>query len=73
MIAEFEAENERYYKASWKAQFISGLIMPLMNLVKNIGIKPLKQIDQSRFPRPSRTNDRDLLSRHGLEAKDHIR
>ncbi|WP_304653218.1 ABC transporter ATP-binding protein [uncultured Ligilactobacillus sp.] len=37
MIAEFEAENERYYKASWKAQFISGLIMPLMNLVKNIG------------------------------------
>lgn len=37
MIAEFEAENECYYKASWKAQFISGLIMPLMNLVKNIG------------------------------------
>lgn len=37
MIEEFEAENERYYKASWKAQFISGLIMPLMNLVKNIG------------------------------------
>ena len=37
MIAEFEAENERYYKASWKAQFISGVIMPLMNLVKNIG------------------------------------
>lgn len=37
MIAEFEAENERHYKASWKAQFISGLIMPLMNLVKNIG------------------------------------
>lgn len=37
MINEFEAENERYYKASWKAQFISGVIMPLMNLVKNIG------------------------------------
>ncbi|SEM77216.1 ATP-binding cassette, subfamily B [Ligilactobacillus sp. WC1T17] len=37
MIAEFEAENERYYEASWKAQFISGLIMPAMNLIKNIG------------------------------------
>ena len=37
MIAEFEAENERYYQASWCAQFISGLIMPCMNLVKNIG------------------------------------
>lgn len=36
-IEEFEAENERYYKSSWKAQFISGLIMPLMNMVKNIG------------------------------------
>ena len=28
-IEEFEAENERYYNSSWKAQFISGLIMPL--------------------------------------------
>ena len=36
-IEEFETENERYYKSSWKAQFISGLIMPLMNMVKNIG------------------------------------
>lgn len=36
-LAEFEKENENYYKNSWKAQFISGFIMPLMNLVKNIG------------------------------------
>ncbi|MCP0887310.1 ABC transporter ATP-binding protein/permease [Ligilactobacillus sp. WILCCON 0076] len=36
-ITEFEEENKRYYKSSWKAQFISGFIMPLMNLVKNIG------------------------------------
>lgn len=36
-IAEFEKENENYYRSSWKAQFISGFIMPLMNLVKNIG------------------------------------
>lgn len=37
MIEQFEEENERYYQASWKAQFISGLIMPFMNLIKNIG------------------------------------
>ena len=37
VIKEFEEENERYYQSSWKAQFISGLIMPMMNLVKNIG------------------------------------
>ena len=36
-INKFEQENEKYYKVSWKAQFISGLIMPLMNFVKNIG------------------------------------
>lgn len=36
-ITQFQAENQRYYAASWKAQFISGLIMPLMNMVKNIG------------------------------------
>ena len=37
MIEQFDRENERYYEASWKAQFISGLIMPFMNLIKNIG------------------------------------
>ncbi|ETA74470.1 ABC transporter ATP-binding protein [Ligilactobacillus equi] len=36
-IQVFEEENTRYYQNSWKAQFISSLIMPLMNLVKNIG------------------------------------
>jgi ATP-binding cassette subfamily B protein len=29
--------NERLYDAGWRAQFISGLIMPLMNLVGNLG------------------------------------
>lgn len=35
-IEEFENINERLYHVSWKAQFISGSIMPLMNLISNI-------------------------------------
>lgn len=35
--AEFNSINERLYDAGWKAQFISGLIMPLMTFVNNIG------------------------------------
>lgn len=34
---EFEAINEKLYQSSWKAQFISGVIMPLMQFVGNIG------------------------------------
>lgn len=33
----FEEENERLYAAGWKAQFISAIIMPLMNFIKNLG------------------------------------
>lgn len=36
-IETFEKENEVLFKSSWKAQFISGLIMPLMNFIKNLG------------------------------------
>ncbi|MDK1716040.1 ABC transporter ATP-binding protein [Dellaglioa algida] len=36
-IEIFEKQNSDYYKDSWKAQFISGLIMPAMNFSKNIG------------------------------------
>lgn len=35
--AVFEVENEKLYQAGWKAQFISAMIMPLMNFVKNLG------------------------------------
>lgn len=35
--AVFEVENERLYESGWKAQFISAMIMPLMNFVKNLG------------------------------------
>ena len=36
-IREFKNINDRLYKAGWKAQFISGIIMPLMRFVSNIG------------------------------------
>ncbi|MFT8824657.1 MAG: ABC transporter ATP-binding protein [Liquorilactobacillus mali] len=36
-IKKFKEQNNTYYRSSWKAQFISGLIMPLMNFVSNIG------------------------------------
>jgi ATP-binding cassette subfamily B multidrug efflux pump len=36
-IERFNAVNERLYDASWRAQFISGLLMPLMAFINNIG------------------------------------
>lgn len=36
-IADFEKQNKVYYAAAWKAQFISGVIMPLMMFLNNIG------------------------------------
>ncbi|MFC6207483.1 ABC transporter ATP-binding protein [Levilactobacillus tongjiangensis] len=33
---EFEEHNQKYYKSAWKAQFVSSLIFPLMNFVKNL-------------------------------------
>ena len=36
-IGEFNEINQRLYNASWKAQFMAGIIMPMMSLVNNIG------------------------------------
>jgi len=36
-IEVFDGINSRLYIAGWKAQFVSGIIMPLMNFVNNIG------------------------------------
>jgi ATP-binding cassette subfamily B protein len=36
-IEKFNEINDKLYEAGWKAQFISGIIMPLMNFVNNIG------------------------------------
>jgi ATP-binding cassette, subfamily B, multidrug efflux pump len=36
-IEKFRKVNDRLYNAGWKAQFISGIIMPLMDFVSNLG------------------------------------
>lgn len=36
-IETFNAINEKLYEASWKSQFLSGMMMPLMNFVGNLG------------------------------------
>ena len=36
-INKFNEINESLYDSGWKAQFVSGIIMPLMNFVSNIG------------------------------------
>ena len=36
-IKKFNDINDRLYDAGWKAQFISGIIMPMMRFVSNLG------------------------------------
>lgn len=36
-IEEFEKINEKLYDAGWKALFVSGIMMPLMTFINNIG------------------------------------
>ena len=36
-IEEFNKENEKLYNASWKAQFLSGIMFPLVNFIGNLG------------------------------------
>ena len=35
-VATFDEENERLYEASYRAQFISGIIQPAMNFISNL-------------------------------------
>lgn len=36
-LAIFKDKSQEYYEASWKAQLLSGLLTPLMNVAKSIG------------------------------------
>jgi ATP-binding cassette, subfamily B, multidrug efflux pump len=36
-IAKFNEINDKVYNASWRAQFVSGLMFPLMGFINNIG------------------------------------
>ncbi|SFT24931.1 ABC transporter ATP-binding protein [Paenibacillus sp. BC26] len=36
-VAKFNAVNEELYQSGWRAQFVSGMIMPIMGFIGNIG------------------------------------
>ena len=36
-IEEFSEINGRLYDAAWKSQFVSGIMMPVMNFINNVG------------------------------------
>ncbi|MDE3077384.1 MAG: ABC transporter ATP-binding protein, partial [Chloroflexota bacterium] len=36
-VATFNELNDKYYEAGWRAQFVSGRIMPLMQFIGNLG------------------------------------
>lgn len=36
-VQEFDSYNETLYHSAWKSQFLSGLMMPVMNFVANVG------------------------------------
>jgi ATP-binding cassette subfamily B multidrug efflux pump len=37
VVEEFENTNEKLYESAWKSQFFSGIMMPVMQFVGNIG------------------------------------
>lgn len=37
VLREFDEANGRLYESAWKSQFLSGLMMPIMNFVGNLG------------------------------------
>ena len=37
VLADFNTANDKLYESAWKSQFLSGLMMPIMNFVGNLG------------------------------------
>lgn len=37
VIAEFEKVNQKLYHTAWKSQFLSGIMMPIMQFIGNLG------------------------------------
>ena len=37
VIDEFDRDNDRLYRSAWKSQFLSGMMMPIMQFVGNVG------------------------------------
>lgn len=36
-LEEFDELNDKLYNSAWKAQFLTGLMMPIMNIIEHIG------------------------------------
>ena len=37
VLEEFEKDNKKLYESAWKSQFFSGMMMPIMQFVGNLG------------------------------------
>ena len=37
VVREFEKDNQKLYESAWKSQFLSGMMMPVMQFVGNLG------------------------------------
>ena len=37
VVEEFEKDNQKLYESAWKSQFFSGMMMPIMQFVGNLG------------------------------------
>jgi ATP-binding cassette subfamily B protein len=53
-IATFDALNATYYDGAWRAQFVSGIIMPTMMFVGNLGFVFVASWRSSSMPASSR-------------------
>ncbi|MCO6541945.1 MAG: ABC transporter ATP-binding protein [Lactobacillus sp.] len=54
-LSEFESENDKFYKSAWKAQFLAGIMMPLMTFANNLGYVAVAiyggiQVSHGRLP-----------------------
>ena len=47
VILTFERDNEILYQSAWKSQFLSGMMMPIMQFVGNLGYVAVVIIDDN--------------------------
>ena len=51
VIAAFDRDNEILYRSAWKSQFLSGMMMPIMQFVGNLGYVAVVLVATSRSRR----------------------
>ncbi len=59
VLNDFNAANDKLYESAWKSQFLSGLMMPIMNFVGNLGYVAVAIVAASlppTAPSPSATS-----------------